>query len=83
MKQTAVEWLFEQVANIDWKNLQGEEKIKILEQAKEMEQANDCSLKYLQALELVEHSLQNGSINPDSFIIRNVVRECIGLEPIK
>ena len=36
-KQTAVEWLFEQVANIDWRNLQGEEKIKILEQAKEME----------------------------------------------
>jgi hypothetical protein len=37
IKETPVEWLFEQVVNLDWKNLQGEEKIKIFEQAKEME----------------------------------------------
>jgi len=36
-KQTAVEWLFEQVCNLDWKNLIGEKKLEILEQAKEME----------------------------------------------
>ncbi len=36
-KQTAVEWLFEQVANFDWRNLQGDKKIEIFEQAKAME----------------------------------------------
>lgn len=36
-KQTAVEWLFEQVVNLDWKNLVGEKKIEIFEQAKQME----------------------------------------------
>jgi hypothetical protein len=35
---TAVEWLFEQVVNLDWRNLQGEEKKKIFDQAKQMEQ---------------------------------------------
>lgn len=35
--QTAVEWLFEQVCNLDWKNLQGEKKKEILDQAKAME----------------------------------------------
>ena len=77
-KQTAIEWL---IKELDLDN--SPFNMKIINQAKEMEQANDCSLKYLQVLELVEHALQNGSINPDSFIIRNVVRECIGLEPIK
>jgi hypothetical protein len=37
MKQTAVEWLFEQVCNLDWKNLIGDKKQEIFEQAKEME----------------------------------------------
>ena len=37
MKQTAVEWLFEQVCNLDWKNIVGEEKLKLFEEAKEME----------------------------------------------
>ena len=37
MKQTAVEWLFEQVANLDWRNLQGDKKLEIFEQAKAME----------------------------------------------
>ena len=50
-KQTSVEWLFEQVCNLDWKNLQGAKKIEILEQAKAMEKeqienawcdGNDC-----------------------------------------
>lgn len=36
-QQTAVEFLFEQVANLDWKNLIGEKKIEIFEQAKQME----------------------------------------------
>jgi Mg/Co/Ni transporter MgtE len=36
-KQTAVEWLFEQVANLDWRNLQGDKKLEIFEQAKAME----------------------------------------------
>lgn len=35
--QTAVEWLFEQVTNLDWKNLIGEKKIEIFEQAKDLE----------------------------------------------
>lgn len=35
--QTGVEFLFEQVANLDWRHLQGEEKLKIFEQAKEIE----------------------------------------------
>ena len=47
------------------------------------EETNDSSLKLLQVMELVELALQNGSIHPGSFIIRNAVRECIGLEPIK
>lgn len=44
MKQSAVEWLFEQVANLDWRNLQGEEKIKIFDQAKEMEKQQQDEL---------------------------------------
>ena len=47
------------------------------------QETDDSSLKLLQVMELVELALQNGSIHPDSFIIRNAVRECIGLEPIK
>jgi hypothetical protein len=35
--QTAVEWLFEQVVNLDWKNIQGENKLEIFNQAKELE----------------------------------------------
>ena len=38
MAQTAVEFLFEQVCNLDWKNLTGEKKTEILEQAKAMHQ---------------------------------------------
>jgi hypothetical protein len=37
MKQTAVEWLFEQVCNLDWKNLIGDKKQEIFEQAKAIE----------------------------------------------
>jgi hypothetical protein len=37
MSQTAVEWLFEQVCNLDWKNLIGDKKKEIFEQAKAME----------------------------------------------
>lgn len=37
MKQTAVEFLFEQVNDLDWRNLIGEKKIEIFEQAKAME----------------------------------------------
>jgi hypothetical protein len=36
-KQTAVEWLIEQIFNNDWKNISGEDKLKLFEQAKEME----------------------------------------------
>jgi Mg/Co/Ni transporter MgtE len=36
-KQTAVEWLFEQVVNLDWRNLQGDKKLEIFNQAKAME----------------------------------------------
>ena len=36
-KQTAVEWLIEQVFNSDWKNMSGEDKLKLFEQAKQME----------------------------------------------
>lgn len=36
-KQTAIEWLFEQVANLDWRNLQGDKKLEIFDQAKAME----------------------------------------------
>lgn len=36
-QQTAVEFLFEQVTNLDWKNLTREKKTEILEQAKAME----------------------------------------------
>jgi hypothetical protein len=58
--------------------------IKLDEARKELKQeTNDSSLKLLQVMELVELALQNGSIHPGSFIIRNAVRECIGLEPIK
>jgi len=35
-KQSSVQWLFEQVVNLDWRNMVGEEKIKIFQQAKEM-----------------------------------------------
>lgn len=50
-KQTAVQWLFEQVENLDWKNLQGEKKTEILHQAKEMEKEQqklffDCGRQY-------------------------------------
>jgi hypothetical protein len=55
----------------------------IIPQEESKEETNDSSLKLLQVLELVELALQNGSIHPGSFIIRNAVRECIGLEPIK
>jgi len=34
---TAVEWLFEQVCNLDWRNIVGEEKLKLFQQAKEIE----------------------------------------------
>ena len=37
MEQLAVEWLFEQIVNSDWRNVIGEEKIKIFEQAKKMQ----------------------------------------------
>lgn len=37
MEQTAVNWLFEQVNNLDWRNLQGDKKLEIFEQAKAME----------------------------------------------
>lgn len=35
-KQSSVEWLFEQVCNLDWKNIHGEKKLEILEQSKAM-----------------------------------------------
>jgi hypothetical protein len=35
-KQSSVEWLFEQVCNLDWRNISGEEKLKTFEQAKSM-----------------------------------------------
>jgi hypothetical protein len=37
-QQTAVEKLFEQVCNLDWKNLTGDEKLQLFEQAKQMEE---------------------------------------------
>jgi hypothetical protein len=55
----------------------------IIPQEELKQETNDSSLKLLQVMELVELALQNGSIHPGSFIIRNAVRECIGLEPIK
>ena len=36
-QQTAVEKLFEQVCNLDWKNLTGDEKLQLFEQAKQLE----------------------------------------------
>jgi len=44
MKQTAVEWLFEQVNDFDWKNLIGEKKIEIFEQAKQIEKEQQIAL---------------------------------------
>jgi hypothetical protein len=38
-------------------------------------------IKLMQVLELVEVTLQNGNdIKPDSLIIRNAVRQCLGME---
>lgn len=34
---TAVEWLQEQIFNSDWKNMNGEDKLKLFEQSKEIE----------------------------------------------
>jgi hypothetical protein len=40
-------------------------------------------IKLMQVLELVEVTLQNGNdIKPDSLIIRNAVRQCLGMEVI-
>jgi hypothetical protein len=36
-QQTATEWFFEQVCNLDWKNLNGREKVLIFQKAKAME----------------------------------------------
>ena len=35
--QTATSWLQEQIFNSDWKNISGEDKLKLFEQAKEIE----------------------------------------------
>lgn len=35
-KQSSVDWIFEQVCNLDWKNLQLEKKLEIFEQARSM-----------------------------------------------
>ena len=56
MKQSAVEWLFEQVANLDWRNLQGEEKIKIFDKAKEMEKQQVVNAYVVANGMLIEHS---------------------------
>jgi len=56
MKQSAVEWLFEQVVNLDWKNLQGEEKIKIFEKAKEKEKQQVVNAYVVADGDLIEHS---------------------------
>ena len=56
MKQSAVEWLFEQVVNLDWRNLQGEEKIKIFEKAKEMERQQVVNAYVVADGDLIEHS---------------------------
>lgn len=56
MKQSAVEWLFEQVVNLDWKNLQGEEKIKIFEKAKEKEKQQIVNAYVVADGDLIEHS---------------------------
>jgi hypothetical protein len=56
MKQSSVEWLFEQVVNLDWKNLQGEEKIKIFEKAKEMEKQQVVNAYVVANGMLIEHS---------------------------
>ena len=53
---TAVEWLFEQVVNLDWRNLQGEEKIKIFKKAKEMEKQNVIDAYVVAHGDLIEHS---------------------------
>ena len=45
-KQSSVERLFEQVCNLDWCNISGEEKLKILEQAKAMHSEETLSLYY-------------------------------------
>lgn len=37
VQQTSVEWLQEQIFNSDWKNMNGEDKLKLFEQAKQME----------------------------------------------
>ncbi len=56
MKQSAVEWLFEQVANLDWKNLQGEKKIKIFEKAKKMEREQIVNAYIFADGDLIEYS---------------------------
>jgi len=57
VKETAVEWLIDQVVNLDWKNLQGEEKIKIFKQAKEMEKQ--------QIMKAVDDGFEEGSKFPE------------------
>jgi len=37
MIQLAVEWLQEQIFNSDWKNMSGEDKLKLFEKAKQIE----------------------------------------------
>jgi hypothetical protein len=40
-------------------------------------------IEVMQVLELIEVTLQNGDdIKPDSLIIRNAVRQCLGMEII-
>ena len=62
-KQTAVEWLFEQVANLDWRNLQGDKKLEIFNQAKAMEKmqmieySKNC-IEYVLNIEITASSME-------------------------
>jgi hypothetical protein len=51
-KQTAVEWTFEQISNIDWKHLSDSDRNDLFDQAKQMERERIIDFAYLQIKEM-------------------------------
>jgi hypothetical protein len=59
-KQTAVQWLFEQVINSDWKYMVGEKKQEIFQQAIEMDKAQKIDAYHTAQIEMIESLKEHG-----------------------
>ena len=77
-QQTAVDWLFEQVCNLDWKNLLGEKKLEIFGQSKRMEKERASTFGIRVTSECC--IIKNGKMEVDLHKFETLLNEMYGTE---